>query len=63
MTLVRCIDSKQPPWVCNARLEEVTQWLKEHAGKRWKEWDWLAYGHVVLSCEDTAIIFRLKFGI
>lgn len=63
MTLVKCIDKNWESWACNARLEEVTLWLEANAGKRWTDWDWLQYGCAVLSCEETAIIFRLKYGI
>jgi hypothetical protein len=65
MIAVRCIDGSWHATACNYRLARCEEWLKEHVGRRFYEWDWAAamYGVVLLPSNDTATAFKLRFGI
>jgi hypothetical protein len=61
---IKCIDWKQSDlWECNRRIEEVTNWLEEHVGCRWEDWNWGKFGVITMPDNEFAIIFKLKFGV
>ena len=54
-------------WERSAWVNEVRDWLDEHAGLEEKQWAWargdlLAVG-VSIKRREVATLFRLKFGV
>jgi hypothetical protein len=63
---VKCINTKNlTAWECNACLVLMERWLRENAGQRWVDWDWLECGHVEFMPHKSneAFIFKIKFGV